>query len=100
MSPDLVLQGRVEDTAAMPSEQNSSRRFCDGVSRRTFVRMGSLAVGGIGLSDLLRNESHGAVGQRRHKSVIMVYLTGGIGHQDTFDLKPQAPAEMRGEFNQ
>ena len=84
----------------MSSEQKPSLRFCDGISRRSFVRMGSLAVGGIGLADLLRNESRAAATAKRHKSVIMVYLTGGIGHQDTFDLKPQAPAEIRGEFKQ
>ncbi len=83
----------------MPLDQKLSRRFCDGLTRRSFVRAGSLAVGGLGLADLLRNESLGN-SARRHKSVIMVYLTGGIGHQDTFDLKPQAPAEIRGEFQQ
>ena len=84
----------------MPSDQKPSSQFCDGLTRRSFVRMGSLAVGGIGLADLLRNESQAGAAAKRHKSVIMVYLTGGIGHQDTFDLKPQAPAEIRGEFNQ
>jgi hypothetical protein len=39
-----------------------------------------------------------ATGKKSHKSVIMVYLTGGLAHQDTFDLKPSAPAEVRGEF--
>lgn len=74
-----------------------SRRFCDGLSRRTFLQAGSLAVGGLSLPSLLQAEA--AAGQASHRSVIMVYLSGGIAHQDTFDLKPHAPVEVRGEFN-
>ncbi|HVJ87211.1 MAG TPA: DUF1501 domain-containing protein [Caulifigura sp.] len=84
----------------MQPAQKSARRFCDGLSRRSFVRAGSLAVGGLGLADLLKHEARGNSGSRRHKSVIMVYLSGGIAHQDTFDLKPNAPSEVRGEFHQ
>jgi Protein of unknown function (DUF1501) len=71
-------------------------RLCDGVSRRSFLQLGSLAVGGLTLPGLMRAEA--ASGKRTQKSVIMVYLTGGLAHQDTFDLKPNAPAEVRGEF--
>jgi hypothetical protein len=71
-------------------------RLCDGVSRRSFLRAGSLAVGGLTLPRLMRAEA--AAGRPGHKAVIMVYLTGGLAHQDTFDLKPDAPAEVRGEF--
>lgn len=73
-----------------------SYRFCDGVSRRSFLRVGGLAAGGISLADVLRAEQQS--GKTSTRSVIMVYLSGGIAHQDTFDLKPQAPAEVRGEF--
>ena len=74
------------------------QRFCDGVSRRSFLQIGSLAVGGLTLTDLLRAEQ--SSGQKRsHKATILVYLSGGISHQDTVDLKPDAPAEIRGEFN-
>lgn len=73
------------------------QRFCDGVSRRSFLQAGSLAVGGLTLADLLRQDATAAASQR-HKSVIMVYLSGGLAHQDTFDLKPLAPKEIRGEF--
>jgi hypothetical protein len=73
-------------------------RYCDGLSRRSFLRIGGLAMGGLGLADLLRAEARAGVG-RSHKAVIMVYLSGGISHQDTFDLKPDAPKEVRGEFN-
>jgi hypothetical protein len=76
-------------------------RYCDGVSRRSFLKVGGLAVGGLGLPELLRAEAaagSGASAGRSHKSVIMVYLSGGLAHQDTFDLKPDAPEGIRGEF--
>ncbi len=72
-------------------------RFCDGVSRRSFLKIGGLAMGGLALPDLLRAEA--AAGRRSsHKAVIMVFMSGGPPHQDTFDLKMDAPAEIRGEF--
>jgi hypothetical protein len=72
-------------------------RFCDRVSRRSFLQVGGWALGGLSLAGLMRAEA--AAGRRSHKSVIVVYLSGGLAHQDTFDLKPNAPAEVRGEFN-
>src|SRR5438874_12256594 len=72
-------------------------RFFDGVSRRSFLKIGGLALGGLSLPALLRAEQKAGV-RRSHKSVIMVYLSGGLAHQDTFDLKPKAPPEIRGEF--
>jgi hypothetical protein len=72
-----------------------AQRYCDGISRRSFLRVGSLAFGGLSLPHLLRAEQKTGKSQR---SVIMVYLSGGLAHQDTFDLKPLAPAEVRGEF--
>lgn len=71
-------------------------RYCDGLSRRSFLKVGALGVGGLTLPQLMRAEA--ASGKRSHKSVIMVYLSGGMAHQDTFDLKPNGPAELRGEF--
>lgn len=71
--------------------------FCDGINRRSFLQIGGLAVGGLTLPKLLQAEH--AAGGTSNKSVIMVYLSGGIAHQDTFDLKPGAPKEVRGEFN-
>ncbi|MBX3439011.1 MAG: DUF1501 domain-containing protein [Planctomycetaceae bacterium] len=72
-----------------------SRRFCGGLSRRSFLQVGTLALGGLSLPQILQAEQRTG---SSHKAVIMVYLSGGISHQDTFDLKPDAPDEVRGEF--
>jgi hypothetical protein len=77
--------------------------FCDGVSRRSFLRIGALGVGAgaLTLADVLRAESHAADGTAtpsRHKSVINVFLGGGPPHQDMWEIKTEAPAEIRGEF--
>jgi hypothetical protein len=72
--------------------------FCDGVSRRDFLTIGgTLVTGGLSLPKLLAAEAQSGVG-RSHKAVINVYLPGGPPHIDMFDLKPDAPAEIRGEF--
>lgn len=78
--------------------------YCDGFSRRSFLKIGGLVMGGLNLPQLLEAESlaarsEGAPTRRlNHKSIIMIYLSGGLAHQDTFDLKPDAPAGIRGEF--
>lgn len=72
-------------------------RYCDGVSRRSFLRVGGLAMGGLSLPQLLAAQGRGATADN-HKSVIMIYLTGGLAHQDTVDPKPDAPDGVRGEF--
>jgi uncharacterized protein (DUF1501 family) len=74
------------------------RTFCDGVSRRDFLRAGSLAVGGLTLADLLRLRAAGAAAAARAKSVIMIYLPGGPPHMDMYDMKPEAAVEFRGEL--
>ena len=73
-------------------------RLCDGVSRRDFLAIGSLGFGGLALPQLLRAEAAQGISQS-HKAVINIYLTGGPPHQDMVDLKPDAPAEIRGEFS-
>ena len=73
-------------------------RLCDGLSRRSLLKIGGLAMGGLSLPQLLQAEASSKNGQS-HKSVIMVFLTGGPPHQDMVDLKPKAPAEYRGEFS-
>jgi hypothetical protein len=77
--------------------QGRSNRFCDEISRRGFLRIGGLGLGALTLSDLFRAEAASASTQKQ-KSVIMVYLPGGPPHQDRFDLKLDAPSEIRGEF--
>jgi len=77
----------------------SKQRFCDGLSRRDFLRAGALAVGGLTLADLLRLKARGAANSpQAGKAIIMVYLNGGPSHVDLYDLKPDAPVEYRGEF--
>lgn len=76
----------------------STSRYCDGQTRRSFLQAGSLMLGGLTLPDLLRAEEKAGAG-RSSKSIIMVYLSGGLSHQDSFDLKPDAPQEVRGEFH-
>src|SRR5881397_1673710 len=73
------------------------QRFCDGVSRRNFLRIGALGLGGLALPQLLQAESQMGI-RRSHKAVIMIFLPGGPSHQDIFDLKMDAPKEIRGEF--
>ncbi len=72
-------------------------RFCDGIARRDFLKIGGLAMGGLSLPDLLRAEAQQGT-RKPHKSVIMVFLPGGPPHQDMFDMKMDAPSEIRGEF--
>src|SRR5579884_960263 len=72
------------------------QRYCDGISRRSFLRAGALALGGLSLPALLQAEQR--AGRRTHKAVIMVYLSGGLSHHDSFDMKPDAPSEIAGEF--
>ena len=73
-------------------------KFCDGVSRRSFLKIGAFAFGATQLSlvDVMRAEA--AQQTSSHKAVINVFLGGGPPHQDMFDLKMEAPAEIRGEF--
>jgi len=72
-------------------------RFCDGISRRSFLKIGALGLGGLTLPQLLQAEANSGI-RRSHKAVIMIYLPGGPPHQDMFDLKTDAPSEIRGEF--
>jgi hypothetical protein len=72
--------------------------FCDRLPRRDFLKIGGLALGGLSLTDVLRAEqTQGSTS--RHKGIIMIYLPGGPPHQDLYDLKIDAPVEIRGEFD-
>lgn len=81
--------------------------YCDKISRRGFLRIGALGLGagGVGagsltLADVLRASDAPSAAPRanRHKSVINVFLGGGPPHQDMWEIKTDAPAEIRGEF--
>lgn len=67
------------------------------VGRRQAIRVGALGMGGISLTGLLRAEDAAGI-RKSHKSVIMIYMVGAPPHQDMYDLKMDAPAEIRGEF--
>ena len=84
-------------------------RYCDGLSRRSFLKAGTLAIGGLTLADVLRLRDTQALAAdapasatpaptRSNKSVIMICLGGGASHLDTYDMKPGAPSEFRGEL--
>lgn len=75
---------------------------CDGLTRRHFLKIGGLGLGGLSLPQLLRAEQSAPVTRGTtlpHKAVIMIYLSGGPSHQDMFDLKMEAPQEIRGTFH-
>ncbi len=76
------------------------QRFCDGLSRRNFLRIGGLGIGAAALSlaDLYRLEAAQGSRGKPHKAVINIFLGGGPPHQDLWDIKTEAPAEIRGEF--
>lgn len=67
-------------------------------NRRTILQWGSLGLVGLNLADLLRTTASSAVNRRPAKSCILFLLEGGPAHQDLWDMKPEAPAEVRGEF--
>ena len=74
---------------------------CDGVTRRDLLRVGGLAALGLGLGDFFRLQNATAAGsspQPKAKSCILIWLDGGPSHLDMWDMKPNAPAETRGEF--
>src|SRR5262249_54270539 len=80
------------------------QRFCDGLSRRNFLRIGAFGAG-LTLADVLRARAGVQVGNGRTapptsspKAAIMIYLPGGPSHMDMYDMKPDAPKEFSGEF--
>jgi hypothetical protein len=77
----------------------TTQKFCDGLSRRSFLKIGAFGAG-LTLADMLRLRALGGeTTTTRPKSAIMIYLPGGPSHMDMYDLKPEAPKEFRGEFN-
>ena len=76
----------------------ASHRFCDGITRRDFFRVGALVGLGLSLPRFLELRAAGAVASAKAKAAIYVRLAGGPSHLDTFDMKPDAPDSHRGEF--
>src|SRR5262245_61496887 len=71
--------------------------YCDRIDRRSFLRAGSLA--GLSLAELLRlKQAQAAAGGTKDVNCIFIFIIGGMAHQDLWDPKPDAPAEIRGEF--
>jgi hypothetical protein len=68
------------------------------LSRRAFLRVGTLGALGLSLSDYLALQQARGAPPARAKSIILIYTMGGISHHDSFDPKPGAPAEIRGEL--
>lgn len=79
-------------------DADKSVRFCDGLSRRDFIHAGSLAALGLGLPGFRALEAKGAVAQAGGMNCILLFLVGGPSQLDTWDLKPDAPEEIRGPF--
>src|SRR5271165_6219384 len=77
---------------------NSGTRLCDGRSRREFLQAGGLGLAGLTLPGLLRERARAAGSKPRAKSVIQLFMWGGPSQLETFDLKPNAPDGIRGEF--
>src|SRR5439155_4081678 len=75
--------------------EGGASRFCDGVSRRSFLRIGGLGLGGLALPQILQAQAQSPQPARSgglgHKAVIMIYMPGGPPHQDMYDLKMNAP---------
>lgn len=76
----------------------STRPYCDGLSRRSFLQLGVAGLASVGLPQLARakEESAAKTGETKNTSVILIWLDGGPSHMDLYDLKPEAPAEYRG----
>jgi hypothetical protein len=78
----------------------AKQKFCDGITRRGFLKIGAFGAG-LTLADMLRARASGTVpgaASSSNKAAIMIYLPGGPSHMDMYDLKPNAPVEYRGEF--
>ncbi len=92
----LTIFGRSDRKSSRCCGRKSSR-CCDGYSRRNFLKVGGMALGGLALPQVLRAESEAGTGGN-HRAIINIYLPGGPSHLDLWDLKPEAPEEIRGEF--
>lgn len=82
----------------------SPKRLCNGTSRRDFLQAGGLSLFGLGLADYFRSQAQASPAKKHHssfgkaKSCILLYLYGSPSQLETFDMKPAAPIEIRGDF--
>ena len=76
----------------------NGKRCCDGLSRRDVLRVGALGGLGLSLPALLQNQAQAGAKKARARSVMLIYLGGGLSHHDSFDMKPEATAEIRGKY--
>jgi hypothetical protein len=78
-----------------------SQKYCDGLSRRSFLQVGVAGMASAGLSQILAAKAQSAENglAKQDTSVILLWLDGGPGHMDTYDMKPEAPVEYRGIWN-
>ena len=81
----------------MAEKKKTGNGICR-VNRRELLQVGYSGAIGLGLPAVLRQQAAAAAAKARARSVIIVFLTGAASHHDTFDMKPDAPAEVRGEF--
>ena len=82
-------------------DSHKAVHFCDGLSRRDFLHAGALGLGGFGLtlSDLFALKASGAIRTDKDVNCICLFLVGAPSQLDTWDMKPDAPAEIRGKFS-
>jgi len=90
----------------MSSANRFAHRHTTGISRRELLQVGYSGLLGVGLPAMLSRQSPAAESNRSgggslktSKSILMIFLTGAASHHDTFDMKPNAPKEVRGDFN-
>jgi Protein of unknown function (DUF1501) len=88
---------RSDEDPVMLTLWGAPRRFCDNLSRRDFLRVGALGLGGLTLADVLRLRAQAGT-TATPRAVIMICLAGGPSHLETYDMKPNAPEDFRGEF--
>ncbi len=79
-------------------DANRPVRFCDGMSRRDFLHAGTLSMLGLGLPGIQALKAKGLASSDRDINCILLFLVGGPSHVDTWDMKPEAPSEVRGPY--
>src|SRR3989475_531525 len=72
--------------------------FCDGLTRRDFLHAGSLTLLGLSMPDLVGLKAYGAISPEKDINCIFLFLVGAPSQIDTWDMKPNAPAEIRGPY--